>query len=53
MIFNTCLQRRHDNQILYATFAPNNTINAQPWRVPFGHIKHSFASKNEIINKYT
>eukprot|EP01083_Nonionella_stella_P208513 756653_1 len=51
LIFNTGLQRRQDNQILYAIFTPNNIINAQPWRVPFGHIKHSFASKNEIINK--
>ena len=51
LLFNTGLQRKCDNQTLYALLIPNNIPNSQDWRVPFGPIENSFVSEDELRSK--
>eukprot|EP01084_Bolivina_argentea_P268912 456892_1 len=41
LLFDTGLQRRCDNQFLYALLVPNSVSKAQRWRVQYGNIRNS------------
>ena len=52
LLFHTGLQRRTDNQFLYALLVLNGKNKQQKYRVAYGNIKNSFMSHQDLIEKF-